>query len=149
MRAAPAASRALSNASASASERADHLLASASAYFAYRVALPEVTSPPKIEPFQPLHIPGLSDLPWLGEALLCPEQGALRFSVAKSPMLRGQVMQLGERWLVQWDTLGRDTDAWLQPDDGTPPSVRLAAIDPDIDFSYDYQDLLFEPQAVE
>jgi len=45
------------------------LLATASAYYAYRLALPEVTNPPRIEPFQPLHIPGLSDLPWLGEAL--------------------------------------------------------------------------------
>ncbi|HOZ31960.1 MAG TPA: ABC transporter permease, partial [Tabrizicola sp.] len=35
--------------------------------FAYRLMLPEVTSPPKIEPFQPLRLP--FDLPWLGEAL--------------------------------------------------------------------------------
>jgi simple sugar transport system permease protein len=45
------------------------LLATSSTYYAYRLALPEVTSPPKIEPFQPLDIPGLSDLPFLGEAL--------------------------------------------------------------------------------
>lgn len=45
------------------------LLATSTAYFAYRLMLPEVTSPPKIEPFQPLDIPVLSDLPWLGEAL--------------------------------------------------------------------------------
>ncbi len=81
--------------------------------------------------------------PWLGEASLCPGRDGLRLQVDKSPQLRGRVMQLGDRWWVQWDTLGRDTDAWLQPDDGTPPSVRLAAIDPDIDFSYDYQDLHF------
>jgi len=45
------------------------LLATSSASFAYRLMLPEVTSPPKIAPFQPLHVPGLSDIPWLGEAL--------------------------------------------------------------------------------
>ncbi|MCU0902813.1 MAG: ABC transporter permease [Tabrizicola sp.] len=45
------------------------LLATSTAYFAYRLMLPEVTSPPKIEPFQPLDIPLLSDLPWLGEAI--------------------------------------------------------------------------------
>ena len=45
------------------------LLATALTSYVYRVALPEVTSPPKIEPFQPLAIPGLSDLPFLGEAL--------------------------------------------------------------------------------
>ncbi len=45
------------------------LLATSFTYFTYRLALPEVTSPPKIEPFQPLAIPGLSNIPVLGEAL--------------------------------------------------------------------------------
>lgn len=45
------------------------LLATSSASFTYRLMLPEVTSPPKIEPFQPLDLPILSDLPWLGEAI--------------------------------------------------------------------------------
>lgn len=43
------------------------LLATSSASFAYRLMLPEVTSPPKIEPFQPLALP--VDMPWLSEAL--------------------------------------------------------------------------------
>ncbi len=45
------------------------LLASSLSYYVYRLALPQVTSPPKIEPFQPLPIPGLSDIPIFGEAL--------------------------------------------------------------------------------
>lgn len=45
------------------------LLATSLTYFTYRLALPEVTSPPKIEPFQPLAIPGLSNIPVLGDAL--------------------------------------------------------------------------------
>jgi len=45
------------------------LLATSLTYFVYRLALPEVTSPPKIEPFQPLPIPGLSQIPIIGEAL--------------------------------------------------------------------------------
>lgn len=45
------------------------LLATSASYYAYRLSLPEVTSPPRIEPFQPLDIPWLSDLPFLGEAL--------------------------------------------------------------------------------
>ena len=45
------------------------LLATSTAYYAYRLALPEVTSPPRIDPFQPVEIPVLSDLPFLGEAL--------------------------------------------------------------------------------
>jgi len=81
--------------------------------------------------------------PWLGEARLCPVGGVLRFSVEKSPRLSGAVMQLGPRWLVQWDTLGADAEPWLQVTPGTPTTLSLTAIDPDIDFSYDYQDLHF------
>ncbi len=45
------------------------LLATSLTYFTYRMILPDVPSPPRIEPFQPLEIPLLSDLPLLGPAL--------------------------------------------------------------------------------
>mgnify|MGYP001628106194 CR=1 FL=1 len=45
------------------------LLATSATYYAYRLALPEVTSPPKIAAFQPYEIPILSDIPFIGEAL--------------------------------------------------------------------------------
>jgi ABC-type uncharacterized transport system permease subunit len=45
------------------------LLATSSTYYAYRLALPQVTSPPKIDAFQPYEIPILSDIPLLGQAL--------------------------------------------------------------------------------
>ncbi|MFK7880368.1 ABC transporter permease [Roseobacter sp.] len=45
------------------------LLATSSTYYAYRLALPEVISPPKIEAFQPYPIPGLAELPVIGPAL--------------------------------------------------------------------------------
>jgi general nucleoside transport system permease protein len=45
------------------------LLATSLTYFTYRIVLPEVTSPPKIEPFRPFAIPGLSEIPLVGPAL--------------------------------------------------------------------------------
>jgi len=45
------------------------LLATSLTYYVYRLVLPEVTSPPKIEPFQPLPIPLLSEIPLVGPAL--------------------------------------------------------------------------------
>lgn len=45
------------------------LLATSLTYYCYRLALPEVTSPPKIEAFQPYEIPFLSDIPLIGPAL--------------------------------------------------------------------------------
>lgn len=45
------------------------LLATSATYYAYRVALPEVSSPPRIEAFQPLEVPVLSKIPLFGPAL--------------------------------------------------------------------------------
>ncbi|MGB3280483.1 MAG: ABC transporter permease [Pseudorhodobacter sp.] len=54
------------------------LLATSTSYFAYRLILPEVTSPPKIEPFQSLEIPYLVDIPILGPAIFA--QTALTYA---------------------------------------------------------------------
>ncbi len=62
------------------------LLASASAYFAYRTALPTVSSPPRVVPFRPMDVPVLSDLPFLGVALF--QQTALTWlALALAPAL--------------------------------------------------------------
>ena len=45
------------------------LFASSIGYFAFRLLLPSSTTPPKITAFQPIDIPVLSGLPFLGEAL--------------------------------------------------------------------------------
>ncbi len=45
------------------------LFATSVSYFAYRTALPNVSSPPRITPFKSLDIPGLSDLPFVGPVL--------------------------------------------------------------------------------
>ena len=45
------------------------LLATSLSYYTYRLALPEVTSPPKIEPFITWNIPLLADIPVIGPAL--------------------------------------------------------------------------------
>lgn len=84
--------------------------------------------------------------PWLGEARLCAEDGAVRFAVAKSPRLSGRLRRLGARLFVVWDSPGVGTDAWLDP---VPPSsgqatqLRLSKLDPEADFSADFEDLHF------
>lgn len=45
------------------------LLATSLTYFTYRVVLPQVSSPPRIEPFRNWAVPYLSDLPVVGPAL--------------------------------------------------------------------------------
>lgn len=84
--------------------------------------------------------------PWFGEASLCPAGGGVRFAAVRSPMLRGKVMRSGGRWLVDWDEASVDAEPWLAfagADASSGATIRLAAIDPDADFSYDYADLHF------
>ncbi len=45
------------------------MVASSLSYFVYRMLLPSATTPPKIEPFESVAIPLLSDIPFVGEAL--------------------------------------------------------------------------------
>lgn len=45
------------------------LFATSVSYFTYRTALPDVSSPPRIEPFRPLEIPLLDNLPFFGAVL--------------------------------------------------------------------------------
>jgi simple sugar transport system permease protein len=45
------------------------LFASSFAYYVFRLAVPTATSPPTIEPFRPLPVPVLSDIPFLGPVL--------------------------------------------------------------------------------
>lgn len=66
------------------------MLATATSYFAYRLALPEVTSPPKITPFAPMDLPVLSDIPFLGPVLF--QQTALTWAALICAGLVGFVL---------------------------------------------------------
>ncbi|MGY1424739.1 serine hydrolase domain-containing protein [Lysobacter sp. A289] len=82
--------------------------------------------------------------PWFGEVAVCKGDGDVRFTAVKSPRMRGQVMEVGERLLVDWDGPGLD-EAWLDfADAGASPALSMAKVDPNADFSSDYEDLAFE-----
>ena len=84
--------------------------------------------------------------PWFGDVSLCPDGDRVRFAAARSPMLTGTVMRVGERWLVDWDDDSVDAEPWLHfaatTVDGDA-GLTLSHVDPDADFSYDYADLDF------
>jgi len=79
--------------------------------------------------------------PWFGEATLCRDGDSVRFRARKSPLLDGVVQRVGKRWLIDWNDPSVDAEAWLDIDDN---GLRLAKVDPQADFSYDYEDLAFE-----
>jgi CubicO group peptidase (beta-lactamase class C family) len=83
--------------------------------------------------------------PWFGEVSICPREDGVGFVAAKSPQLDGEVMQAGERLLVDWRDDSIDAEAWLDfaASPVIPMGLRLSKIDPEADFSYDYEDLAF------
>ena len=70
----------------------------------------------------------------------------MRFRAHKSPMLDGRLMRVGERLLVDWYDDSVDAEAWLDFTPGAhdgPATLAMAKVDPDGDFSSDYEDLAF------
>jgi hypothetical protein len=58
--------------------------------------------------------------------------------------MQAPVSRLGERYLVHWDEAKADVDAWLDfAGSGDARTLRMAKVDPDGDFSSDYEDLAF------
>ncbi|HVR82098.1 MAG TPA: serine hydrolase domain-containing protein [Luteimonas sp.] len=82
--------------------------------------------------------------PWFGEVAICERDDAVRFSAAKSPLMRAQVLRVGERYLVDWDEDSVDAEAWLAFAGTNAATLTMAKVDPDADFSFDYEDLAFK-----
>ncbi|MDN5780699.1 MAG: beta-lactamase family protein [Luteimonas sp.] len=84
--------------------------------------------------------------PWFGDVSICETGGVVRFASAKSPRMLGDVMQAGDRLLVQWQGSGADTEPWLEfgPATTRPMTLKMSKIDPEADFSSDFEDLSFE-----
>ena len=80
--------------------------------------------------------------PWFGEARICARGNAVFFASQKSPRLAGQVMRVGEHYLVHWGS--DNSEAWLLFPRQAGDALHMAKVDPDADFSDDYEDLTFE-----
>lgn len=84
--------------------------------------------------------------PWFGEISICGQNDRVRFASAKSPRLSGEVMQVGEKLLVDWTDESADAEPWLTfvpANKGGAITLTLAKVDPEADFSNDYEDLFF------
>lgn len=82
--------------------------------------------------------------PWFGEVAICALGDGVHWRSTKSPRMHGPVLQLDDRYLVRWADDSVDVDAWLDfSGDGDTRSLHMAKVDPDGDFSSDYEDLAF------
>ena len=82
--------------------------------------------------------------PWFGEVRICAVGDEVEWRSAKSPKMHGRVSLLQGRHFLHWDDPGVDLDAWLDfSGEGDARRLHMAKLDPEGDFSSDYEDLAF------
>jgi CubicO group peptidase (beta-lactamase class C family) len=82
--------------------------------------------------------------PWFGDVRLCAVAGAVEWRSAKSPKMYGRIGELDGRYLLHWDDPSVDLDAFVTfAGAGDARRMTMAKVDPDGDFSSDYEDLDF------
>jgi CubicO group peptidase (beta-lactamase class C family) len=101
-----------------------------------------------VEPDDVRELLGVYRDPWFGEVSVCPRDNGVQFVAAKSPRLAGMLMQVSDRVLVDWRDESVDVDAWLDFSKEQGTSVMLLTkVDPEADFSFDFEDLRFVKTA--
>lgn len=110
---------------------------------ALKAELPDTTDRSPVVPASMAGQLGIWRDPWFGEIRLCEDKGKVRFAARKSPSLSGILMRVGDRILVDWDDQAVDVEAWLDFPTQDTPTLRMAKVDPQGDFSFDYEDLAF------
>ncbi len=82
---------------------------------------------------------------WFGDVVIYEDNDGLRVRAVKSPKLRGEMFHYtANTFIVKWDDRSMDADAFAVfalDRDGEPCSIRMEAISPLTDFSYDFHDL--------
>ena len=82
---------------------------------------------------------------WFGDVLISLKNGELRFDSKKSPGLTGRLIPYkGNTLIVRWDDRSMDADAFMVfnfNSAGVGYEIKMKAISPLTDFSYDFQDL--------
>jgi len=89
---------------------------------------------------------------WYGPIAITGTGGRLRIDFRQTPGMQGTLTHWQyDTFRVDWDDAAIEpaSVAFALDAEGKVAQIRMQAISPTADFSYDYQDLLFEPQAAE
>ena len=85
---------------------------------------------------------------WFGKIRVYQEEKQLWFTCQRSPKLSGPMyFYKANAFAVKWIHRELDADAFAifsLDEEGKAQTIRMKGISPDIDFSYDFQDLYFE-----
>jgi CubicO group peptidase (beta-lactamase class C family) len=84
---------------------------------------------------------------WFGDVEISVKNGKLWFDSKKSPQLTGEMFAYkGNTFIVKWTDRSMDADAFVKFDldnTGSASGMKMEAISPLTDFSFDFQDLEF------
>jgi D-alanyl-D-alanine dipeptidase len=82
--------------------------------------------------------------PWFGEVRLCAAGDGVEWRSLKSPKMHGTIGERDGRYVLHWDDVAVDENAWLDfSGTGDVRRLRMAKLDPAGDFSSDYEHLSF------
>ena len=85
---------------------------------------------------------------WFGDVVISEKKGKIRFDSKRSGRLTGEVLfYKANTFVVKWDDRSLDADAFLQfslDTTGKGDGIKMNAISPATDFSFDFQDLDFK-----
>jgi CubicO group peptidase (beta-lactamase class C family) len=85
---------------------------------------------------------------WFGDVKISVKNGKLWFDSVRSPKLTGEMLSYkGNTCIVKWDDRSLDADAFVMfslDNNGIASGMKMKAISPLTDFSYDFQDLDFK-----
>lgn len=100
----------------------------------------------KVSPVDSLYTGVFSDN-WFGDVLISVKNGKLWFDSKRSPKMTGELLPYkGNTYIVVWNDRSMDADAFVIFEldiTGKPSGMKMKAISPSTDFSYDFQDLQF------
>ncbi|RAK00176.1 uncharacterized protein DUF3471 [Larkinella arboricola] len=88
---------------------------------------------------------------WLGDVSIRAENNKLLFTAKRSPRLTGELFfYKGNTFVVKWNDRSLEADAFVMfglDYEGKPVSMKMKAVSPLTDFSYDFHDLDFTKVA--
>ena len=91
---------------------------------------------------------GIYEDPWFGKIRIHLKEGQPWFTSFRSPQLTGPMFHYkANAFAIKWEIRELDADAFAifsLDEEGTAQQMTMKGISPDIDFSYDFHDLLFQ-----
>ena len=86
--------------------------------------------------------------PWFGEVEVSLKDGTPWFRSQRSPQLSGPMYHYkANAFAIRWENRELDADAFAifsLDEEGKAQQIKMKGISPDLDFSFDFQDLLFQ-----